>query len=102
VEVKCHDIEASLLEGVLGRGDRRLGTAIELAWRRGARFDSWSDRFRPELWWSALADAGIDFQRVLHSPAPLDARLPWDHVAVRQGRAYLEEEQRRTGGEDEG
>jgi len=102
VELKCHDIEASLLEGVLARGDRRLGAAIELAWRRGARFDSWSDQFRPELWWSALKDAGIDFQGVLHSPAPLDARLPWDHIAVRQGRAYLEQEQRGAQEKDEG
>jgi len=98
VDLKCHDIEASLLEGVLARGDRRLGAAIELAWRRGARFDSWSDQFRPELWWSALADAGIDFQRVLHSPALLDARLPWDHIAVRQGRAYLERERMKDEG----
>lgn len=98
VELKCHEIEASLLEGVLARGDRRVGEAIELAWRRGARFDSWSDQFRPELWWSAMEDAGIDCQRILHSPAPLDARLPWDHITVRQGREYLE----REGMRDEG
>ena len=93
VELKCHDIETSLLEGVFCRGDRRLGAAIELAWRRGARFDSWTDRFRPQIWWQALEETGIDVESVLHRPYPADAELPWDHIGIRQGRAYLEKEQ---------
>ncbi len=92
VQIKCHGVEASLLEGLLARGDRRLGTAIELAWRRGARFDSWYDRLQPELWWSAIAEAGIDVEATLHAPYPVTARLPWDHVGIRQGRGYLEKE----------
>jgi radical SAM superfamily enzyme YgiQ (UPF0313 family) len=83
VQVKCHHVEASLLEAVLARGDRRAGEAIELAWRRGARFDSWTDRLRPELWWAALAEAGIDVEQVLHSQYPEDAGLPWEHIGVR-------------------
>jgi radical SAM family uncharacterized protein len=94
VKLKCHDVDASLLEGVLCRGDRRMGAAIELAWRRGARFDAWTDRFQPELWWEALAETGIDVAATLHRPRPLEARLPWDHVGIRQGRGYLEREHR--------
>jgi len=93
VQLKCHDVDSSLLEGVLCRGDRRTGEAIELAWRRGARFDAWRDRFQPQLWWAALAEAGIDVQQTLHLPYPIDARLPWDHICIHQGRSYLEEEQ---------
>jgi radical SAM family uncharacterized protein len=80
VEVKCHPVEASLLEAALTRGDRRAGAAIELAWRRGARFDSWMDRFRPDLWWAAMAEAGIDVEQVLHAPYADDAQLPWEHI----------------------
>src|SRR5690606_29341716 len=43
VKVKCHPVETSLLEGLFSRGDRRLGDVIELAWRRGARLDSWME-----------------------------------------------------------
>lgn len=89
VEVKCHDVEGSLLEGVLSRGDRRVGEAIELAWRRGARFDSWSDRQQPHLWWQALEETGIDVPAVLHQPYPVNASLPWDRITIRQGRDYL-------------
>jgi radical SAM family uncharacterized protein len=96
VEVKCHDVESSLLEAVLARGDRRVGRAIELAWRQGARFDSWNEHSRPQLWWSALAEAGIDVDTILHQPRAVEDRLPWDHVAIRQGRSYLEHEQEQS------
>jgi radical SAM family uncharacterized protein len=96
VQIKCHPIETSLLEGVIARGDRRVGAAIELAWRGGARFDSWFEQQRPEVWWQALAEAGIDVEKLLHLPFPADARLPWDHIAIRQGRYYLEREHTRS------
>ncbi|NLX57245.1 MAG: TIGR03960 family B12-binding radical SAM protein [Planctomycetaceae bacterium] len=96
VQIKRHHIETSLLEGALGRGDRRVGDAIELAWRRGARMDSWSEQFQPERWWQALADAGLDLQVILHQPFAPDATLPWDHVNVKCGRTFLEKEQLRS------
>jgi radical SAM family uncharacterized protein len=97
VQLRCHDVEASLLEGVMCRGDRRMGEAIELAWRRGARFDGWAEQLRPELWWQAVADAGIDAEKTLHLPCPAGAPLPWDHIGIRQGRGYLERECRLAG-----
>ncbi len=96
VQLKCHDVEASLLEGVFCRGDRRLGAAIESAWRGGARFDAWTEQFRPELWWEALAETGIDVEGMLHRPHPLDAQFPWDHVGIHQGRSHLQREQTRS------
>lgn len=92
VELKWHDVQTSLLEGVLCRGDRRTGEAIERAWRLGARFDSWSDQFRPDLWWQALAETGIDVRATLHEPRPPGTPLPWDHLGIHQGREYLERE----------
>jgi radical SAM family uncharacterized protein len=92
VQIKCHEVETSLLEGVLCRGDRRVGAGIELAWRRGARFDAWAERLDPGLWWKALADAGVDVEQTLHLPCPAGAPLPWDHIGICQGRPYLERE----------
>ncbi|NLZ01755.1 MAG: B12-binding domain-containing radical SAM protein, partial [Pirellulaceae bacterium] len=93
VQIKCHEIEASLLEAVLCRGDRRLGTAIEAAWRAGARFDSWSDWLKPGLWWDAFCQSGIDVDAIVHQPRALDDPLPWERIAIRQGRDYLRREQ---------
>jgi radical SAM superfamily enzyme YgiQ (UPF0313 family) len=96
VSVKCHSVETSLLEGVLSRGDRRVADAIELAWQRGARLDSWSECFQADRWWQALADCRLDVQHLLHTPYEIGSRLPWDHVNVKYGRTFLEKEQSRS------
>lgn len=96
VSIKCHDIETSLLEGVLSRGDRRTGKAIRLAWQRGARMDGWTEHLDPQRWWTAIEDAGIDVEKQVHEPYQLLDKLPWDHVNVKFGRAYLEKEQGRS------
>lgn len=96
VNIKCHDIETSLLEGVLSRGDRRTGQAIRLAWQRGARMDGWTEHLDPQRWWQALADASVDVERQVHEPYALLDKLPWDHVNVKYGREYLEKEQGRA------
>lgn len=96
VQLKCHDVETSLLEGALSRGDRRIGDAIELAWQRGARMDSWSEHLDPARWWQAIADAGVDPEQAIHTPYELADKLPWDHVNVKYGRAFLEKEQNRS------
>ena len=96
VSVKYHDTDTSLLEGVLSRGDRRVSEAVELAWRRGSRLDSWREHLNTKLWWDVLAETGIDVEATVHRPYPLDARLPWDHINVKKGRVYLEKEQNRS------
>ena len=96
VNIKCHDVETSLLEGVLSRGDRRTGKAIRLAWERGARMDGWYEYLDAQRWWDAIADAGIDVEKQVHEKYELMDKLPWDHVNVKFGRAYLEKEQGRA------
>src|SRR6266702_1483094 len=45
IGVRYHDGEPSLVEGLLSRGDRRVGAVIEQVWRDGGRFDGWSEHF---------------------------------------------------------
>jgi len=66
------------------------------AWRRGARLDSWQESFQPQLWWQTFKDLGIDVPFYAHRERPLGERLPWDHVNIKKGRAYLEKEQERS------
>ncbi len=96
VKLKRHDIDTSMLEAMISRGDRRVGDAIELAWQRGARMDSWTEQLDAQRWWTALADAGLDCDQLLHQPYDIDELLPWDHVNVKYGRTFLEKEQRRS------
>jgi radical SAM family uncharacterized protein len=96
VRITQHDIECSLLEGVLTRGDRRIAPALEEAWRRGCRLDGWRECFRPDVWWQTFADLGIDTAWYSQRSRPMTEVLPWDHVNVKKGRQYLEKEQERS------
>src|SRR5262245_47156678 len=96
VKVKQHDIETSMLEGLLTRGDRRIAAVLEAAWRKGARLDGWRECFKPELWWQAVKDLGFDFEHYVQRYRPVTEVLPWDHVNVKKGREYLEKEQKRS------
>ncbi|TWU50794.1 Radical SAM superfamily protein [Rubripirellula tenax] len=96
VTIKCHDIETSLLEAVISRGDRRMGKVILTAWQRGARMDGWTEYLDPKRWWDSIDDAGIDVEKHIHQPYELMDKLPWDHVNVKFGRPYLEKEQGRA------
>jgi radical SAM family uncharacterized protein/radical SAM-linked protein len=77
---KGHDPEVSFLEAVFSRGDRRLGPAIEQAWREGARFDGWSECFDLTRWLRAFESAGLDPSYYAHRTIPREAVLPWDHL----------------------
>jgi radical SAM superfamily enzyme YgiQ (UPF0313 family) len=80
ITLKYHDMETSILEALLCRGDRRLGQMIERAWRLGARLDSWSDYFRGDCWEQAIAETQTDVNRIVHETIPDDAELPWGYV----------------------
>jgi radical SAM superfamily enzyme YgiQ (UPF0313 family) len=96
VKIKQHDVEVSLLEGILTRGDRRIAPAMLEAWRRGCRLDGWRECFKPEIWWQTFADLGIDTAWYSQRTRPVTEVLPWDHVNVKKGREYLEKEQNRS------
>jgi radical SAM family uncharacterized protein/radical SAM-linked protein len=93
--LRTHDSKTSVLEGVLARGDRRLADVIERAYLGGARFDSWDDQLRMELWQEAFEHFGVDTGRYLGT-IPVGARLPWDHVDVGLEDGFLAREYRKA------
>ncbi len=90
VRIRTHDVRRSILEAVLGRGDRRLGPAIEKAYRLGATFDAWDEQFRHETWLRAFEETGIDPDWYAHRERSLDEVLPWDHIRSGPKRETLE------------
>lgn len=90
VAVRTHDPQRSILEGVLSRGDRRLGPVIEAAYRAGARFDGWDECFKYETWLRAFDACGVDPDWYAHRERSYDEVLPWDHIKSGPDREYLE------------
>jgi radical SAM family uncharacterized protein len=90
IKIRTHDPQRSVLEAVIARGDRRLGSVIHEAWRRGARFDAWDDTFDHGIWLAAYAATGVDPDWYAHRERPFDELLPWDHIGLHLPRSYLE------------
>ncbi len=77
--IKFHDPRVSFLEGVIARGDERLGGVIESAYRRGARFDGWDEHLDLDVWSDAFAEHGINPEDYLNA-RDLEDELPWDFI----------------------
>jgi radical SAM family uncharacterized protein len=86
VGMRYHDGEPSLIEGLLSRGDRRVGAVIERVWREGGRFDGWSEHFSFERWTRAAeavfagSGGGVDLAWFTTRERDGDEVLPWDHL----------------------
>ncbi len=88
ISLAYHEPEQTFLEGVFARGDASLAPALEEAWKRGARFDGWSEFFDFELWQKVFLDLDIDAESYT-GPRRLDAKLPWDHIDCGVSKEYM-------------
>lgn len=90
------DLDRSYLEAVLARGDRRLWPAVRRAWELGARYDSWSEHFRFELWTQAFRETGTDPDAYALRERSADEVLPWSHLDLGIAPEFLARERERA------
>ncbi len=95
VSFAYHDYEASFLEAVFARGDRRLGRVLKLAYEYGAKFDGWSELFRPELYFRAAEETGTDLKDFVRL-RDVTETLPWDFVDVGITKEFLKKEKEKA------
>ena len=91
-----HDARASVLEGALSRGDRRLSAVIETAWRNGAKFDGWTDQFRDEVWKDAFRRCGVAPEFYSRRTRDPEEVLPWAHTSPGVSEDFLRREWQRA------
>ncbi|RLC42108.1 MAG: TIGR03960 family B12-binding radical SAM protein [Candidatus Coatesbacteria bacterium] len=92
-KVKYQNVEMSLLEAILGRGDARLFKVIERAYRNGAILDGWYEHFRWDMWRDAIEYCGL-FIDDLSGEIPLNYTLPWEFIDTGVSKDYLLSENR--------
>ena len=84
IGMRYHDGRPGIIEGLLSRGDRRVGKVIHQAWLDGARFDGWSEHFSYDLWMNAaevaLADEIVDVDWYTTRERQKTEVFPWDHI----------------------
>ena len=81
---RYHDGRPGIVEGLLSRGDRRIGKVIRQVWADGGRFDGWSEHFSFDRWMAAaevgLAGTGVDVGWYTTREREYAEVLPWDHI----------------------
>ncbi|MDQ1704718.1 MAG: hypothetical protein QOF18_1084, partial [Frankiaceae bacterium] len=96
IGVRYHDGRPSIVEGLLSRGDRRVGAVIRRVWADGGRFDGWSEHFSFERWESAaaevFADSPVSLDWFTTRERELSEVLPWDHLDAGLDKDWLWED----------
>lgn len=88
VTFSWHGAETSVLEAALARGDKRLAPVIVRAYELGAKFDSWTEHFKWDVWTKAFEDNGLTMEEYT-CEIPEDKELPWDFIDVGVTKRYL-------------
>jgi radical SAM family uncharacterized protein/radical SAM-linked protein len=96
IKLSTGDIEPSILEATLARGDLRLSDVIEAAFRGGCRFDEWTECFRWEGWVKAFGESDLEPSRLAERTYEPDDLLPWAVIDTGLNPRYLWHEYLRT------
>lgn len=92
IKYNWHEADVTVLEGVLARGDRRVGPVILKAYEKGCLYDAWSETFRNDLWMEAFEECGIDIAFYNNRERDVDEILPWDFIDTGVTKAFLKRE----------
>ncbi len=82
VDLKWHDPAATTAEGILSRGDRRIGRVVERVWRAGGTFQEWGEHFDLRRWSEALEAEGLSVDWYVHRHRSREEVLPWSHLTA--------------------
>ncbi|HBY20840.1 MAG: B12-binding domain-containing radical SAM protein [Clostridiales bacterium GWE2_32_10] len=93
---KYHDAKTSVVEGVLSRADRKIGKIIYDVWKKGARFEGWSDHFDYTKWQEAFLENGMSMDFYNTRKREVDEILPWDHINVGVSKKFLVKEKEKA------
>jgi radical SAM family uncharacterized protein len=89
IKLKWHDPKASVAEGIVSRGDRRLAPVIEDVWRNGGTFQEWTEHFDLRLWEEALERADLRVEDFAYRHREEHETLPWDHLSAGLHKDFL-------------
>lgn len=95
-----HEADVTVLEGVLARGDRKVGKAILNAYNKGCLYDSWSENFDNDKWMAAFEEEDLSIEFYTTRERSLDEILPWDFINIGVTKAFLQREWKKAIGEE--
>jgi len=97
IKVEFSDIQQSLLEACMSRGDRKVSEAIYSAWKKGAKMDGWRDFFNFGLWRDSFRENDMEIEEYATRNYDLSDPLPWDHINTGTNKEQLKKELIKSG-----
>ena len=92
IKYNWHEADVTVLEGILARGDRKIGQALLKVYEKGGIFDAWSEYFDHQRWGDAFEECGIDTDFYTMRERDLDEIFPWDFIDIGVSKEFLKRE----------
>ena len=92
IKYNWHEADVTVLEGILARGDRKIGQVLLKVYEKGGIFDAWSEYFDYQRWVDAFAECGIDTDFYTMRERDLDEIFPWDFIDIGVSKEFLKRE----------
>ena len=92
IKYNWHEADVTVLEGILARGDRKIGQALLKVYEKGGIFDAWSEYFDYQRWGDAFAECDIDTDFYTMRERDLDEIFPWDFIDIGVSKEFLKRE----------
>ena len=96
IKYNWHEADASVMEGILARGDRRLSKPILKAYQKGCIFDAWGEYYKHDVWTETFEECGIDTDFYTTRARSLDEIFPWDFIDCGITKEFLKKEWQRA------
>ncbi|MCM1134212.1 MAG: TIGR03960 family B12-binding radical SAM protein [Clostridium sp.] len=89
IKYNWHEADASVLEGIMARGDRRLNQVILRAYEKGCLYDAWSEYYKNDMWFEAFEECGMDPAFYTLRERADDEIFPWDFLSCGVSKEFL-------------
>lgn len=89
IKYNWHEADASVLEGIMARGDRRLNQVILKAYEKGCMYDAWSEYYKNDIWMQTFEECGIDIGFYTTRERYEEEIFPWDFIDCGVTKQFL-------------
>lgn len=90
--VSTHNEFVSFIEGMISRGDERVGDALLSAYKKGCRLDAWDDHFNKTAWKEVFDELDWNVYEEVSRSYSLEEKLPWDDISLGVSKGFLRRE----------
>ena len=89
IRYNWHEADVTVLEGILARGDRKIGKAILDVYQNGGYFDAWNEFFDYTRWLEAFERCEINPDFYTMRERSEDEVFPWDFIDVGISKDFM-------------